>query len=97
MSVKRYAWNPEKNAQLLKERGVSFEEVVFHIGAGDEVDIYLHPNQDRYPGQKISVVIINDYAYLVPYAESDEEIFLKTIIPSRKATRQYVGGSDEDT
>ena len=95
--MKRYAWNPDKNTQLQKERGVSFEDVVFHIGAGDEVDVYEHPNQKRYPRQKISVVIINDYAYLVPYVESEDELFLKTIIPSRQATKHYVGKLDEDT
>jgi uncharacterized DUF497 family protein len=95
--VKRYSWNAEKNEQLQKTRGVSFEEVVFHIQAGDEVDVFYHPNQKRYPGQKVSVVIINDYAYLVPFVESGDEIFLKTIIPSRKATRDYAGESDEDT
>ena len=87
----------EKNEQLRRERDVSFEEVVFHIQAVDEVDVFEHPNQDRYPGQKISVVIINDYAYLVPFVESEDEIFLKTIIPSRKATKLYVGESDEST
>ena len=79
------------NELLKKERGISFEEVVFHIEQGDEVDIFVHPNQERYPGQKISVVLIEGYAYLVPYVESETEIFLKTIIPSRKATRKYVG------
>lgn len=95
--MKHYAWNPEKNEQLKKERSVSFEDVVFHIEAGDEVDIFDHPNQERYPGQKISVVLIEGYAYLVPFVESEDEIFLKTIIPSRKATRQYIGESDEQT
>ena len=95
--MKRYSWNAEKNEQLQKTRGISFEEVVFHIQAGDEVDVYLHPNQERYPGQKVSVVVINDYAYLVPFVESEEGIFLKTIIPSRKATKDYVGESDEST
>ena len=93
--MKYYSWSPEKNEQLRKERGLSFEDVVFHIGAGDEVNVLEHPNRQRYPGQKISVVIINNYAYLVPFMESGEEIFLKTIIPSRKATKQYVGESDE--
>ena len=79
------------NELLKKERGISFEEVEFHIEQGDEVDIFEHPNQERYPGQKISVVLIEGYAYLVPYVESETEIFLKTIIPSRKATRKYVG------
>lgn len=93
--MKHYAWNPEKNEQLRKERGVSFEDVVFHIEAGDEVDIFEHPNQERYPGQKVSVILIEGYAFLVPFVESEAEIFLKTIIPSRKATKQYIGESDE--
>jgi hypothetical protein len=95
--MKHYAWNPEKNEWLKRERGVSFEDVVFHIEAGDEVDLFGHPNQERYPGQKISVVLIEGYAYLVPFVESENEIFLKTIIPSRKASKQYVGESDEQT
>ena len=87
--MKTYAWNHEKNELLKAERDISFEEIVFNIQIGNEVDIYDHPNQGRYPGQKISVVIVEGYAYLVPYIESEEEIFLKTIIPSRKATKQY--------
>lgn len=93
--VKTFAWNPEKNDLLKEERGVSFEEVVLHIQLGNEVDIYDHPNQGRYPGQKISVVVIESYAYLVPFVENEDEIFLKTIIPSRKATKQYSGDSSE--
>jgi len=93
--VKYFAWSPEKNEWLKRERGVSFEDVVFHIQAGDEVDVFEHPNQERYPGQKVSVVVIEGYAYLVPFVESREEIFLKTIIPSRKASRKYMGESDE--
>ena len=95
--MKRYIWSAEKNEQLKKVRGVSFEEIVFHIEAGDEVDVFLHPNQERYPSQKVSVVIINDYAYLVPFMESDDEIFLKTIIPNRKATKKYLGESNDET
>jgi len=95
--VKHYAWDPAKNEWLKRERGISFEDVVFHIEAGDEVDVLEHPNQERYPGQKISVVRIEGYAYLVPFVESESEIFLKTIIPSRKAATQYVGESDEQT
>jgi uncharacterized DUF497 family protein len=90
-----YAWNSEKNEQLIREREISFEDIVVSIHLGNEVEIYDHPNQDRYPGQKISVVIGEDYAFLVPFVESDEEIFLKTIIPSRKATKQYLGDKDE--
>ena len=88
--MKYYNWNPDKNEILITQRGISFEDIVFHIEHGDEVDIFDHPNQERYPNQKISVVVVEGYAYLVPYIESDTEIFLKTIIPSRKATKKYV-------
>ena len=89
--MKTYAWNPEKNERLKSERNISFEEIVLNIQFGNEVDVYDHPNQDRYPGQRVSVVLVERYAYLVPYVENDDEIFLKTIIPSRKATKRYVG------
>ena len=93
--MKVYAWNSEKNDALKKERGISFEEIVLNIQLGNEVDIYDYPNMERYPNQKISVVIVEDYAYLVPYVEDKEEIFLKTIIPSRKATKRYVGDNND--
>jgi len=92
--VKVYTWNSEKNDRLIEERAISFEEIVVNIQAGNEVDVFDHPNQKRYPGQKISVVLVEGYAYLVPYVENDEGLFLKTIIPSRKATKQYIGGGD---
>ncbi len=95
--MKHYSWDPDKNERLKLERGISFEDVVFHINAGDEVDLFEHPNQVRYPGQKISVVLIEGYAFLVPFVESENEIFLKTIIPSRKASKRYVGESDDQT
>jgi uncharacterized DUF497 family protein len=90
--VKPISWNPEKNALLQAERGVSFEDVVFHIMVGDILDTVDHPNQQRYPGQQIHVVAIEGYVYLIPFVESEEEVFLKTIIPSRKATQAYRGG-----
>ena len=86
----RFSWNDEKNQLLQSQRGISFEEVVFHIQRGDLLNVIDHPNQERYPGQRIFVVNIRDYAYLVPFVESDTEMFLKTIIPSRKATREYL-------
>ena len=85
--MKNYAWSPEKNALLKETRGVGFEDIVFHIEADDEISVVDHPNQERYPGQHISIVKIDGYAYLVPFVESDTEVFLKTIIPSRKATQ----------
>jgi uncharacterized DUF497 family protein len=93
--VKPFAWDGEKNLRLKRERGVSFEEVLFHIEAGDLLEVLDHPNPSRYPGQMIYVVLIDGYVYLVPFVESDYEIFLKTIIPSRKATRLFKGVHDE--
>jgi uncharacterized DUF497 family protein len=92
--VKTIAWNLQKNEVLKSERGVSFEDIVFHIHAGDIIDTFDHPNQEKYPGQKIHAIAVEDYVYLVPFVESDEEVFLKTIIPSRKATRQYRGNDE---
>lgn len=91
--MKPISWDAEKNALLKAERGVSFEDVVFHITAGDILDTLDHPNQERYPGQQIHVIAIEEYVYLVPFVESEEEVFLKTIIPSRRATKSYLGGS----
>lgn len=85
-----YARRAQTAASL---RGISFEEIVFHIEQGDEADVLEHANQSQYPGQKISVVLVEGYAYLFPYVETEAEIFLKTIIPSRKATNKYVGKS----
>ena len=86
---KIYNWNADKNQMLVRERGISFERIVFEISMGNEVAVVMHPNQDKYPGQMISVVEVDDYVYLVPFVETESEIFLKTIIPSRKATRQF--------
>jgi len=87
-----YKWNYEKNERLKAERGLSFEQVILHIKRGDLIDVIEHPNQSKYPNQQMLVVKIRDYAYLVPFIEDEEGKFLKTIIPSRKATREYLGG-----
>jgi uncharacterized DUF497 family protein len=90
MSVdKIYNWNADKNQWLVQERGISFERIVFEISLGNEITVLMHPNQHKYPGQMISVVQVDDCVYLVPFVETESEIFLKTIIPSRKATRQF--------
>ncbi len=93
--MRHFAWNLEKNAQLILERGISFERVVYHIEKNEVLDITKHPNPLRYPNQKMFIVNIENYAYLVPFIENETEIFLKTIIPSRKATRKYLEVSDE--
>ena len=88
--MKYFAWDEEKNA-LRKERGIGFEDIVFHIERGDQLDILEHPNADRYAGQRIFIVRREGYVYLVPFVEDEHTVFLKTIIPSRKATKQYLG------
>lgn len=75
--MKPITWNPEKNRFLQKERNISFEDVVLHISVGDILDTFEHPNQERYPGQQIHVIEIEGYAYLVPFVESEDEVFLK--------------------
>jgi uncharacterized DUF497 family protein len=96
MDVKRYAWNREKNQRLKAERSISFEEVLIHIANGDALDIVEHPNQEKYEGQRIFIIQIRDYAWLIPFVETETEIFFKTIIPSRKATAQYLRGGKSD-
>ncbi|MGH9786976.1 MAG: toxin [Terriglobia bacterium] len=90
--MKYFSWDTEKNERLKAGRGISFEEIVFHIERGDVLDILEHPKPDRYKGQRIFVVNAGGYAYLVPFLETESEVVLKTIIPSRKATRQYLRG-----
>jgi uncharacterized DUF497 family protein len=86
--MKSYDWNDEKNDWLRQERDVTFEDIVFHLSQGGLLDTIEHPNQQQYPGQKIFIVNVEGYAYLVPFVEDDAMIFLKTIIPSRKMTKQ---------
>lgn len=94
--MKPINWNSEKNIQLKTDRGVSFEEVLVAISHGALLDVVAHPNQERYPNQRIFIVRIRNYAFLVPFVETNDEIFLKTIIPSRNATRMYLSGEDKD-
>jgi len=93
--MKHYDWDDEKNELLKKLRGVSFEQVVLAIVSGDLIDRLKHPNPEKYPNQRVFLVKIEDYIYSVPYIEDDEKIFLKTIIPNRKATKKYLGGKDD--
>lgn len=89
--MKIYNWNSDKNQELNINRGISFEKAVFYIEHGGLLDDIVHPNVTDYPNQRIFILKIEDYVYLVPYVESEYEIFLKTIIPSRKFTRIYFG------
>ena len=88
--MKVFRWDNEKNEWLKTNRSVSFEQVVILMEREDVLETIEHPNQDKYPDQKIAIVKIGNYAYLVPYVQENDEIFLKTIIPSRKATNKYV-------
>ena len=90
--MKHINWNAEKSLKLKESRGLGFEDIVYYIEKGEILDDYSHPNGEKYSEQRIMVIGINNYAYLVPYVEDAEELFLKTIIPSRKATEIYLGG-----
>ncbi len=85
----RYEWDPRKNEWLKAERDISFEKIVFHLAQGDVWKLAAHPDQENYPGQKIYFVVMEEYIYLVPHVVGKDHIFLKTISPSRKATRAY--------
>jgi uncharacterized DUF497 family protein len=92
--MKHFRWGPEKNASLKASRGVSFEGIVIAIESGGLLDILAHPNQAKYPRQRVLVVACDSYAYLVSFIEEDDCFFLKTIIPSRKATKEYLNQGD---
>lgn len=95
--MKLFDWEDEKNEKLKAARGISFEEVVFYISNDFVLDIVPHPNPNKYPGQKMFIVNIDNYAYLIPFVEGDKIIYLKTIIPSRKATKKYLRGDKNET
>lgn len=88
--MKPFRWSHEKNEALKIERNISFEEIVLAIEADGLLDELSHPNSGKYPNQSVLVVALDGYAYLVPYVEETDYYFLKTIIPSRKATRDYL-------
>ena len=93
--MKVIRWNEEKNNWLKRERGVCFEQIVGMMEQDKVLEILDHPSQEKYPGQRIAIVAIAGYAYLAPYEEHHCEIELKTIIPSRKATKKYLGDTHE--
>jgi len=88
--MKLFNWNSEKNELLKDKRAICFEDIVFYIDKGFLVDDVTHPNEEKYPGQRMLVVNVEEYIYLVPYVESEDELFMKTIMPSRKATKKYL-------
>jgi len=88
--MKRFDWNESKNIILQKLRNISFEDVVAAIRNEKLIDVIAHPNKEKYPNQKMFIVEMKDYVYIVPFVEDDDKIFLKTIYPSRDATKQYL-------
>jgi len=92
--VVQYDWNNDKNSDFKRTRGVCFEQVVLHVEQGDLLDILQHPNKTLYPNQRVLVVKMIDYVYAVPFVGEGEIRFLKTIIPSRKLTRDYLESDD---
>ncbi len=88
--MKELNWDNEKNEWLKKNRNICFEDIAYAIENGFVLDNISHPNSEKYPEQKILIIEIDNYAFLVPYIESNEEVFLKTIIPNRKATKRYL-------
>jgi len=94
--MKPFRWSAEKNALLKRERGVSFEEITVAVEDGALLEMVAHPNLSKYPRQKIMVVQVAGYAYLVPFVDEEDHYFLKTVIPSRKATRVFLAKEPGD-
>ncbi len=94
--MKTFRWSRAKNQRLNVERGITFDEVVRAIEDGGLLDVLEHSNRARYPNQRVMVIAIEGYAYLVPFVEEADSYFLKTIIPSRKATRDYLSQGEDD-
>jgi hypothetical protein len=94
--VKPFRWSPGKNEALRAERGLTLEAVVVAVESGGLLDILSHPNPTKYPRQRVLVVELDGYAHLAPFVEERDHLFLKTIIPSRKATRDHLkpGGTN---
>lgn len=94
--MRPFRWPPDKNDLLKQERGVSFEDITVAVEAGGLPEIVPHQNPKKYPRQKIMVVEVAGYAFLVPFVEEEDHFFLKTIIPSRKATRDFIAKDSDD-
>ena len=94
--MKPFRWPPDKNDLLKQERGVSFEDITVAVEAGGLLEVVPHQNPAKYPRQKIMVVEVAGYAFLVPFVEEEDHFFLKTIIPSRKATRDFIAKESDD-
>jgi uncharacterized DUF497 family protein len=94
--MKPFRWSPDKNDLLKQERGVSFEDITVAVEAGALLELVPHPNPKKCPRQRIMVVEVTGYAFLVPFVEEEDHFFLKTIIPSRKAARDFIAKESDD-
>ncbi len=94
--MKYFAWDEKKNNLLKETRNISFEEIVLSLSNNKLLEVVEHPNKDRYPNQKMFIVNVRDYAYIVPFVEDEKKYYLKTIYPSREATKKYLRKEDED-
>lgn len=93
--MKYFDWGEEKNNLLKETREISFEEIVLAIASGKLLEVVEHPNKTKYSNQRMFIVEVRDYAYIVPFVEDDEKYFLKTVYPSREATKQYLNKGEE--
>ncbi len=94
--MKFYAWDEDKNNLLKETRNISFEEVVLSLSTNKLLEVVEHPNKQKYPNQRIFIVEVRNYAYIVPSVEDEEKYFLITIYPSREATKQYLNKEIEE-
>jgi uncharacterized DUF497 family protein len=92
----KFDWDPEKNEWLKKERNISFEELAMLLSAGTLWKTTEHPNQDKYPNQRVFLLPVDGYIYFVPYVIDGDTIFLKTAFPHRNATRDYLKEKKEN-
>jgi len=93
--VKSFNWNEEKNRWLKENLGIGFEDIVFLISGGNLIEVVKHPSP-KYANQLMFVINLDNYIYLVPFVTDGSEKFLKTIIPSRKATKKDLGGKKDE-
>jgi uncharacterized DUF497 family protein len=94
--MKYFDWDENKNILLKETRNISFEEVVLSIANNKVLEVLEHPNKQKYPSQKMLIVEVREYAFIVPFVEDNERYFLKTIYPAREATKKYLSKDKED-
>ena len=87
-----YAFDPQKNAWLSRERGISFEQIIALIESSKLIQVLEHPNPGRYPNQLLYEVDVEGYVHVVPVVRDGRILFLTTVYPSRKAARKHRKG-----